>query len=415
MHILRAISRVLIGAVFILSGFFKAIDPIGGGLKIKEYLAAFHLGFIDFMDIPFAIMLAVAEFIIGVSILKGLRMKFFAIAVFWFMLFFTMLTLYSAIYNPVKDCGCFGEAVHLTNWQTFYKNIVLILAAWILYLQRNKFEPIAGKIVERTYIVIYTVFILGISLYAFVRMPQIDLGDYKPGTDLIENGGGTERVYNTTFIYSKGGKEQNFTIDNIPDSTWSFVDSKTILVNEGEAANRVDFILKDSNGNYVAQDILNISKPLFLASFYNVDKISKKAIGRLMQFKDTIAANGGVLYIVSGSSVEQSQNVFNECGIPILYADYKTMLSFNRSNGGLTYIYDADIIGKWARGNYPFLTIRKILDRDPEILMANNIIGDQLFAEICIALIFFMIVILRFVSKFMYKRYLLKLKALEIV
>ncbi|MEF9986532.1 MAG: hypothetical protein RR735_05320 [Bacteroidales bacterium] len=246
-------------------------------------------------------------------------------------------------------------------------------------------------------------------------MPQIDLGDYKPGTDLIENGGGTERVYNTTFIYSKGGKEQNFTIDNIPDSTWSFVDSKTILVNEGEAANRVDFILKDSNGNYVAQDILNISKPLFLASFYNVDKISKKAIGRLMQFKDTIAANGGVLYIVSGSSVEQSQNVFNECGIPILYADYKTMLSFNRSNGGLTYIYDADIIGKWARGNYPFLTIRKILDRDPEILMANNIIGDQLFAEICIALIFFMIVILRFVSKFMYKRYLLKLKALEIV
>ncbi|MEF9986533.1 MAG: DoxX family membrane protein [Bacteroidales bacterium] len=138
MHILRAISRVLIGAVFILSGFFKAIDPIGGGLKIKEYLAAFHLGFIDFMDIPFAIMLAVAEFIIGVSILKGLRMKFFAIAVFWFMLFFTMLTLYSAIYNPVKDCGCFGEAVHLTNWQTFYKNIVLILAAWILYLQRNR-------------------------------------------------------------------------------------------------------------------------------------------------------------------------------------------------------------------------------------------------------------------------------------
>lgn len=414
MSFLRAISRVLIGGIFILSGFFKAIDPIGGGLKIKEYLTAFHLGFLDFIDIPAALLLAAAEFIIGVSILKGLRMKFFAVAAFWFMAFFTLLTLYSAIFNPVKDCGCFGEAIHLTNWQTFFKNIVLLGAAFIIYLQRNKFEPIAGKLVERTYVTIYTIFILGISVYALIKMPQIDLGDYKAGTDLVDyEDSGAKKVYNTIFIYSKDDKEQEFNINNLPDSTWNFVDAKTTLVQSGSEEESVDFVLKDSEGNYVSQQILNRESPMFFASFYNVEKVSKKTIGKLKRLNDTLAVNGAILYIISGNGIESTEKAFEGAIIPILYTDYKTILSFNRSNGGLTYISEGNIVEKWASGSYPFSSIRRILSRDPEVLMANGIIGDQLFAEICLALIFFMIVILRFISKLLYKRYLSKLETLE--
>lgn len=414
MSFLRAVSRVILGVVFILSGFFKAIDPIGGGLKIKEYLAAFHLDFFDFLSIPGAILLAAAEFIIGVSILKGLRVRFFAVAAFWFMAFFTLLTLVLALFNPVKDCGCFGDAVHLTNWQTFFKNIVLMGAAVIIYIQRKNFEPIAGKIVERFYIVIYSALILVISLYALIKMPQIDLGDYKPGTDLIEYQTGAEQEYSTIFIYSKEGQEKEFTINNLPDSTWNFVDSKTTLVSEDAPTAHLDFSLKDAAGEYIARQVLELKKPVFILSFYRVASVSDRTIEKLKRLRDTLNTNHAAFYIMSGNSVEQTEKAFAGLNIPLVYTDYKTALSFNRSNGGLTYLYEGDVIAKWSSGNYPYTFLRsKVLSRDPEIIMANSIIGDQLFTEICLVLIFFMIVILRFLSKFLYKKYLSKLEALE--
>lgn len=288
-----------------------------------------------------------------------------------------------------------------------------MLAAVVLYLQRKNFLPIASKRMENVYVAIYTFFIIGISVYALARMPQIDLGDYKAGTNLADYEGGTEQVYNTILIYAKDGKEQEFTLDNLPDTTWQFVDSKTTLVTEDTTPGHVDFVLKDAAGNYVAQKVLDEKKPLFMASFYNLKSVSEKRIGKLIRLNDTLSANGAVLYILSGNSVENTEAALGTITIPVLYSDYKTVLSFNRSNGGLTYLSDGDVVEKWASGNYPFPSLRRILARDPEVLMANGVIGDQLFAEICLALIFFMIVIVRFVSKFMYQKYLSKLEDLE--
>ncbi len=415
MNFLRGISRFIIGSVFILSGFFKAIDPIGGGLKIKEYLTAFHLGFMDFMSIPVSLLLSVMEFLIGVAVLKGLKMKIFSGAAFWFMVFFTSLTFYSALFDPVKDCGCFGEAIRLTNWETFYKNIILLAAAAVIYFQRKKFEPIASVRWEIIYISIYFLFISGISVYALVKMPQIDLGDYKAGTILTDyRGSAPEKEYSTIFIYSKDGQEKEFTIDNLPDSTWHFVDSRTSVIQEGGEKEFTDFVLKDSAGNYVTDGILNNDAPLFFASFYNTGNISEKKMKRLERLKDTLNVNGALFYILSGNGTEQTETAFGNTDIPVLYSDYKTVLSFNRSNGGLTYIYGGDIIEKWAWGNYPFSSMRRILARDPEVLVANGIISDQLFAEISLAVIFFMIVIVRFISKIIYKKYLSKLESIII-
>lgn len=414
MSFLRGISRFILGAVFILSGFFKAIDPIGGGLKIKEYLHAFHLDFFDFMSIPGSVMLSAVEFLIGVSVLKGLKMNFFSGAALGFMLFFTPLTLYSAFFNPVQDCGCFGEALHLSNWETFYKNIVLLAAALLLFFQRKKFTPIATPRLEFSYITLYAFFILSISVYALARLPQIDLGDYRAGTNLADyQESAAEKEYETVFIYAKGGKQQEFSINNLPDSTWQFVDSKTTLLSEGEGKPGAEFILKDSLEQYVGSAVLMQKQPLFFVSFYHAEKVSEKKIRRLERLKDTLAASGALLYLVSGSGPEQTGKAFEGVGVPILYSDYKTVLSFNRANGGLTYVSGGEVITKWASGNYPFESIRKGLSRDPEVLMANSVIGDQLFAEICLAIIFFMIVILRVISKWMYKRYLAQLEELE--
>ncbi|MBQ2133828.1 MAG: DoxX family protein, partial [Bacteroidales bacterium] len=136
MRILRAICRVVFGILFVFSGFIKAIDPIGSALKIKEYFGAMHLAFMDFLSIPGAILLSTTEFIIGVAILKGLRINLFSKLALWFISFFTLLTLWIYLFNPVSDCGCFGEAIHLSNKATFIKNLVLLAAALVIFLQR---------------------------------------------------------------------------------------------------------------------------------------------------------------------------------------------------------------------------------------------------------------------------------------
>ncbi len=408
MAIIRAISRFVIGITFILSGFLKAIDPAGGALKIDEYLKAFHLGFMDFLATPLAILLACAEFLIGVCVLKGIKMRFFSTAALIFTSFFTLLTLYSAIFNPVQDCGCFGEALHLTNWQTFYKNILLLACSIAIFCQRNKFKPIAANIWEKIYITAYTSFIAAVVTYALVFLPQIDFGQFKPGTDLVAIIEDTPQPeYSSTFIYSKDGIEQEFTLENLPDSTWSFVETRTIVSNGTESdAGTLNFILRDADGADITQQITGSGLPVFLISIHNPDKLDAKKIGTINRLGDSIATCGASLYLLNGTSEEIDGALY-----PVLQSDYKSTMALNRSNGGLTYINDGIIVQKWSARSYPFAKIDKILSEDAEILTANVIMKEQLFAEVCIAIILLMILIIRFISKRVYFRYLARKEA----
>lgn len=407
MSFLRAISRFVFGVVFIVSGFLKVLDPIGFALKIKEYLNAFNLSFLDFSSIPAAIAISCTEFVIGVAILKGLKMKFFSKIALIFISFFTLLTLYSALFNPVEDCGCFGEAFTLSNWNTFFKNIVLFSLAILLYFQRYKFEPIASKFWETLYTFAYLLFALGLCAYSLFFLPPIDFGSFKAGTDLIENS--RENVlkeYTSTLIYTKNGENKEFTLDNLPDTTWTFVEAKNILTSQDDLKTKpIDFILRNSNDEFVSEDIINEENLVFFISFYNVQSVNTK---KIIDLYSKIEGNKAKLYILSGNSIEETNKAFGNnfilswsSKIPILYSDYKTVLSFNRSNGGLSYISKGIIVGKWSDINYPN-KVRKIVQEDPEILTANIIIREQLFIEICITLIFFMIFIVRIISKKIY-------------
>ena len=162
MNALRVICRFAFGLLFVFAGFLKAVDPIGTALKIKEYIGALHLDAIDFISLPLALVLTCAEFVVGVAILKGLRMKLFSKIALVFISFFTLLTLWVAIANPVSDCGCFGEAIHLSNRATFIKNLILTGAALVIFFQRNKYQQIAKPKVEWSYLGIYTILIIWI-------------------------------------------------------------------------------------------------------------------------------------------------------------------------------------------------------------------------------------------------------------
>lgn len=410
MRFLRAICRFTFGILFIFSGFLKGIDPIGNALKIKEYLGAFHLSFMDFLSIPTGILLSAAEFIVGVAILKGLRIQLFSKIALWFISFFTLLTLFIAIFNPVEDCGCFGEALHLSNGATFIKNLFLLAAALVVYLQRKQFHPIASPKVEWGYLAAYGALILVLQGYSLRNLPQIDFGIYKPGTDLVASQQmNQEREYETTFIYTKDGKEESFTLDNLPDSTWTFVDTVSKLKGDATDDKSVDFSFIDAEGNPVGNEILKDGGPVFFISIYNARALGERATGRIMELADTLNANGLKLYILSANSVEETQKLFSRyyslegTGYEILYADYKAIISFNRSSGGLTFVDNGVIVKKWSRGNYPIKSIGEILSRDPEIITAKAQIDERLFAEISLFIILFLIVIIRFFSKIMYR------------
>ena len=416
MRLIRAICRVIFGTLFVFSGFLKAIDPIGTALKIKEYLGAFHLSAIDFISIPSAVLLSTAEFIVGVAVLKGLRLKLFSKIALGFISFFTLLTLFIYIFNPINDCGCFGEAVHLSNKATFIKNLILLTAALIIFLQRDKIVPIAKPKVEWGYLIAYGALVIALQGYSLRNIPQIDFGIYKAGTDLVATQqANQEREYETTFIYTKDGKEETFTINNLPDSTWTFVDAKTVLVNGAAEDASVNFSFIDGDGNYVGNEIVKTPGPVFFISIYNARALGHKSVEKIMALAETLYNHNLKLYIISANSTEETEELFAQYEsligeeIEILYADYKAVISFNRSSGGLTYVNNGIIVEKWARGNYPTDSIGDILDEDPEIITAQAEISERLFAEISLFLILCLIMIIRFFSKIFYRRRIAKL------
>ncbi len=410
MKFLRAICRFAFGLLFIFAGFIKGIDPIGTALKIKEYIGAFHLDSLDFLSIPLSLILTWAEFLIGVAILKGLKMRLFSKIALAFIITFTLLTLWIAIANPVSDCGCFGEAIHLSNKATFIKNLILLGAALVIFFQRDKYHTIARPKVEWGYLGVYSILIIGLQIYSLMKIPQIDFGIYKPGTDLIARQQQyQEREYETTFIYSKDGEEKTFTINDLPDSTWTFVDAKSVLVSGAAEDASVDFSFIDSHGNPVGNEIVQQKGPVFFISIYNAKALGPRAVKKIMNLADTLYRHNLQLYIISANSVETTQALFEpyeqEDGrtYSILYSDYKAVISLNRSSGGLTYVNSGIIIKKWARENYPIDNITDILEEDPEIITAQTRISEQLFAEISLFVILCLIMIIRFISRLVYK------------
>lgn len=411
MRIIGAICRLIFGILFILSGFLKGIDPIGSALKIKEYLGAFHLDFLDFVSIPGAIILSTAEFLVGVAIFKGLRIRLFSKIALWFISFFTLLTLVIYIFNPVSDCGCFGEAIHLSNKATFLKNLVLLATAVVIYLRREKFNRIASPKVEWGYLAAYAILIISLQGYSLRNIPQIDFGIYKPGTDLIaKQQYNQEREYKTTFIYTKDGKEEEFSINNLPDSTWTYVDAHTELIGGETEDASVNFTFIDGEGNAVGSEIVSTPGPVFFISIYNARALGKRGTEKIMSLAQTLYEHNLKLYIISANSVEETEALFEPYtalqGIQydILYADYKAVISFNRSSGGLTYVNSGIIVEKWARGNYPTGSLDKVLSEDPEIITAQTQIDERLFAEISLFVILSLIVFIHLFSKVIYRR-----------
>ena len=233
------ICRLVLAVTFIFSGFVKAVDPLGMQYKLHDYAVAMNLDrwVPDWATLAAAVLLGLFEFSIGIYLLFAIRRKRTALLTAIFMAIMTLLTVWIAIANPVSDCGCFGDAIVLTNEQTLLKNIVLMAAAAVVLIWPLRMPRLISKSnqwIVRNYAGLFILIVSTISLY---DLPMFDFRPYHIGANLRKGmeipNGAEEPEFSTTFIMQKDGVQKEFTLDNYPDSTWTFVDSHTVQTKEG--------------------------------------------------------------------------------------------------------------------------------------------------------------------------------------
>lgn len=357
MSTLRTFSRIIVGLVFIFSGFVKAVDPLGSAYKFHDYFQAFHLGFLDFLTLPLAILLCTVEFIAGVAVLSGIRQKTGTWLVMIMMIGFTPLTLVLAINNPVSDCGCFGDAITLTNWQTFGKNVILILFSTILFLGRKDISGKYKSVTEWIIISCCSVLFILFNFWNIIYLPVIDFMPYKVGVNIASQTvippDAPPDIYETTFIYEKDGVQKEFTLNNYPadDTTWKFVDQKSILIKKGYEPPIHDFSLNSVTEGDITDKILsNKGYTLLMVS----RKLEETDINKLSSGFETgnyCHENGITFYVLSASVFSEIEKYNSE--VQFCTADDTMLKSMVRSNPGYVLLKDGTILGKWSWANVP--------------------------------------------------------------
>ena len=354
------IARIIFGLVFLFSGFVKAVDPLGTAYKISDYLEAFSLTSLDFLAFPASLLLIATEFTIGFNILFNIHLKASTWAASLFMLVMTPVTLYLAISNPISDCGCFGDAIVMTNWQTFYKNVVLCIVLAIIALLQKQTRPWLSNFGASIVTLIPILISFGISIYCYNLLPIIDFRPYKIGNNIIEGMQIPEDApldkYETTFFYEKDGIEKAFTLDNYPaeDSTWTFVRQESKLIEQGFVPPIHDFSIITEDGD-ITDLVLEDAGYTLLVISHKVEKASTKNIKCV---KSTIAnakkAGAKVIWLTSSYS-DDIEKFKSEYGINDTFGatDDITLKTIVRSNPGLVLIKDATVIEKWHHNSLP--------------------------------------------------------------
>lgn len=356
------LCRFVLALVFIFSGFIKANDPQGTYYKIEDYLQAF--GLLDytpeFLPLFGSILLAVVEFTLGVFLFFGIRRKLTTISLLGFMLFMTPFTLYLAVMNPVSDCGCFGDAIILTNWETFWKNIFFLIAAISVFKWSGLMIRIISK-KSQWLISLYTLlYISAIALYCVSYLPIFDFRPYHIGANIIESmripQGEKPSVYESLFVMEKNGERKEFTLENYPDSTWTFIDTKVILKEKGYEPPIHDFSLYSAEtGEDITKQILTDKGYTFLLVANRLDKADDGYIDLINEIYDYSVENGYAFYCLTSSLKEDMEQWRERTGAeyPYCTADDITLKTIIRSNPGLVLMKDATIINKWSCRSLP--------------------------------------------------------------
>ncbi|MDR0891397.1 MAG: DoxX family protein [Mediterranea sp.] len=354
--------RFLLAAVFIFSGFVKAIDPLGSQYKIEDYLTAF--GMItwvpSFVPLLLAICLSSLEFFTGVCLLFGIKKSVSTSLALALMVVMTPLTLYLAIFNPVSDCGCFGDAWVLTNTQTFLKNVVLLVAAIVAFKYKRQIIRFISVKMQWAASLYTLLFVFALSFYCLRHLPILDFRPYKIGQNILAGmavpDGAKPDVFETYFTLEKNGEKKEFTLDNYPDSTWTFVDSRSVLKEKGYEPPIHDFSLQDlKTGEDITEDVLTNMGYTFLLVAHRLEEADDGYIDLINEVYDYAVEHGYRFYALTSSPAEEIARWTDRTGAeyPYCLVDDITLKTMIRSNPGLILLKYGTILNKWSDTDIP--------------------------------------------------------------
>lgn len=360
MKIIAQISRVLVGILFIISGFIKANDALGFSYKLDEYFQVFHMPWFTHISLPLAIVICAFEIGLGVALLLGAKMKFTAWSLLIMIVFFTFLTFYSWKFDVVKDCGCFGDALHLTPFQSFSKDLILLVLILFIFIKRNEIKPLFGE--KPSTFLSYVGFIasFSFSVYCYMHLPVIDFRPYAIGKSIPD---GMKLPPNAVkdsvvmlFIYEKDGKQVELTVDQLStiDDSYKFVDRKDKVIREGDKPAIHDFTITTADGFDSTTEVLD--QPfIFLLVAYDINHANENIQGKVNDFV-ALSQKAGINFIGLTSSAPKEVEAFrhkHNSMFNYYYTDGTTLKTMIRSNPGLMLLQKGVVKAMWHYNDLP--------------------------------------------------------------
>lgn len=344
--------RVVVGVTFIFSGIVKLIDPAGTAYKIEDYLMAFNMPMFIPTSMVGSIVLSYIELIIGINTLLGSYLRTTPILLLIFMAVMTPVTLFLAIANPIHDCGCFGDAIHLTNWQTFGKNVILLTLSLFLYKYNTKARSVFHREIHSLIVSWCTIYAVVIVYFALSYMPILDFRPYKIGVDIpaaVYGENDEDVVYE--FVYEKDGERQSFTIDNLPDETegWTFVSREEKNKSRKKVINDLEHFVLYSGNDDVTDMILELPGFQFLMLSPDLTKANDDDISRVHELYDYCNEYEYPFYAVTSSSQKEIDAWIDNTGgeYPFLFMDKTTIRTIDRNNPFILILNDGVIHYKY--------------------------------------------------------------------
>jgi len=373
MRLVKNLCRIIVGIVFIYSGFVKGIDPLGSDYKFTDYFNAFGMGWMNATTLFFSFALSLVEFLIGIALLFNLWVSRMAWGSLLFMAFFTPLTLVLALTNPVSDCGCFGDAMILTNWQTFWKNIILLLLAIMIFMYRKEYKSSLPLMGQFSFLTLAGAGMLCLSIYCYRHLPVLDFRPYAVGKNITESmrlpEGAEPDQYEVTLKYKnkQTGEVQSFTEENYPwqdTLNWEYESSSERLVKKGYITPIHDLVIEHPTLGNITEEILEDDNHTILAVAYNLtqsDVQYQPAINRLAEY----AQEKGIRFYGLTSSSERDIEAYkkrNHVPYEFCTADEIQLKTMIRSNPGVIILREGTILDKWAGKDVP--DVKELQDTD---------------------------------------------------
>ncbi len=352
MNMIDKAVRWFVGLLFIFSGLVKLNDPLGTAIKMEEYFEVFanDISSVFHYLVPFALavglFVVILEILLGVALLIKYRMRLTVWILIWLIVFFTFLTFYSAAFNKVTDCGCFGDAIPLTPWQSFSKDVLLVILILYLFVRRKSFKPVFNTKTGNSILGIVLLVNIFIAYYAIEHLPPIDFRPYKIGADIRALMQPSEE-FRYKYIMEKDGEKMEF--EQYPtDTSYKFIEM--VLLNPEAEPKITDYNVWNEDGDFTDESLTG-NKLLVL--FSDVNKSRYKKIDQINAL--TSGLSGLDCWIITANDEATYENFRHEYQIPLsyYYADGTVIKAMIRANPGLILMKDGVVLGKWHNNDIP--------------------------------------------------------------